>query len=218
MKRFLWIFLLLFALPVAAQQAAAQEAAQETTIALHTPDTALEMGDEFTVDVQLNATPELYGYEIQLAFDPAVVEVRDADDGVSGIQIVAGSLFADEGATFLLENSADNTVGTITYAIVLVNPAPPVAGSGTLLSIPFRAKADGAVDLHITASTLGTKQVTHIPHTIAPSDLHIGTTATFLYFYIGVALLLVCGGLLLLLTYRRRTPPPPPPQTVPQGA
>lgn len=207
MKRLILFALLLFALPVSAQ---------ETQLSIVTPNTHFNVGDEFTVEVQLEAAPDLYGYELEMTFDPAVVEVRDVDDETGGVQLASGSFFATatDGSTFLLQNMADNDVGTVRYAIVLVNPAPPVAGTGTLISIPFRAKTNGKVALAITDSQLGTKSADFVPHSIVETDIRIGANAIWTYLLIA-GLILFLTGLVGVILYRR-TPPPPP--LVAQGA
>ncbi len=185
MKQLAFLFLFLF---IAFGRVQAQEA--ETRITLHTPTTQLDIGDEFTVDVQLDTAPSLYGYDVRLQFDPDVVEIIDTDDGQSGVQLTAGTFFAQSESTFLLLNEGDNEMGQANFAIVLVNPAPAVAGSGILFSVPMRAIANGDVELSVLESTLATKEIEHVPHAVEAAEVQVGGFS-LLWIGLGAGLLLV---------------------------
>lgn len=100
-------------------------------VAGQTVDVAVEV-----VDVQ-----DLYGADVALSFDPAVVEVVDADPTLDGIQVGHG-LFLDPG--FVLFNLADNQVGALRMAITQMNPSLPKSGTGALVVVTLRGKLAGA--------------------------------------------------------------------------
>jgi len=101
------------------------------TVKIEPPASAVQVNDTFKAQVKVENVANLTAIELHLSFDPAVLEVIAVNDG--------GFLQAD----FSVQNTYDNTAGTIDYAVAQINHAP-VNGSGALLEIVFRAKAGGA--------------------------------------------------------------------------
>ena len=88
-----------------------------------------------TVDIVLDDVVDLYGAEVHLTFDPAVLQVQDADSNAPGEQIAPGEEFS-KGRGFVALNRFDNQRGTIDLAATLVNPAEPLPVSYTHLTLP----------------------------------------------------------------------------------
>lgn len=89
-----------------------------------------------TLDVMAENVTDLYGLEIHLKYDPAVLEAQDIKPDQEGVQIEPGTLLSvDKG--FVVANQVNSAEGKITYAITLLNPAPPVNGSGPVARISF---------------------------------------------------------------------------------
>ena len=112
---------------------------------LHPSAASLALGGTLSLELRALDVTDLYGVEAHLAFDPAVLEVVDADAAAPGVQVeLVGSFIRPD---FVAQNAADNSRGTIDIAFVQVNtedkPAVPATGSGTLARIEFRAKAAG---------------------------------------------------------------------------
>ena len=107
----------------------------------------------FAVEIPIDDVEALYGAEVQVVFDPAQVEVEDADPDWPGIQIELGPLFDPENRSIAL-NRVDNEVGRIDIALTLLNPAPPINGGGILARIPFRCLEEGASELAFASITL----------------------------------------------------------------
>jgi len=96
------------------------------------------------VDIVIADVTDLYAASVHLTFDPALLEVVDADPGRADVQIIPGSFPGpSEGPSDVTANSADNVAGTIDYDVTLLNDASPVTGSGTMATIRFRGKATG---------------------------------------------------------------------------
>jgi hypothetical protein len=91
---------------------------------------SIQVNNEVTVSVKAGDIGDLTALEIHLSFDPGILEV---------IRLDAGDFLAPD---FVVQNTFDNTAGTIDYAAAQINRAP-ANGSGTLLEIVFRAKASG---------------------------------------------------------------------------
>ncbi|MBN1877697.1 MAG: hypothetical protein JXA33_25970 [Anaerolineae bacterium] len=150
-KVLFWTITLVLLLP-----ATMTTANEEPRLQLSANNLHLAMGQEIAVDLLVANAPLIYGVESHLAFDPAVLEVVDADPNLIGVQLTPGN-FIDFEHAFVLQNQADNQAGTLDYALTLLNPAPPVQGNGVLAHITFRAKRDGAATIHIVSGLFGTQ-------------------------------------------------------------
>ena len=114
-----------------------------------------------TVDVVAGDIENLYGAQLQLTFDPSLVEVVDADGFTPGIQIEQGNFpVPDE----VILNLADNSAGTIEYAVSLQGDKPGVSGSGVLARITFHGLSDGVSDVAFSGSILSDPMSVPIEH------------------------------------------------------
>jgi hypothetical protein len=102
-------------------------------------DGELTLGGETTVDIMAENISGLYAAQMALQFDPALVEVVDAESGTTGTQVTPGSC---PPADFVAANSVDNETGIISYAATALSPSPPCDG-GLVMSITFRGLAPG---------------------------------------------------------------------------
>ncbi|MBI5965616.1 MAG: hypothetical protein HY863_19235 [Chloroflexi bacterium] len=91
---------------------------------------AARVGDTVTIPIKVENIADLTAVEVHLSFGPGVLEVVQLNDG--------GFIQVD----FAVQNTFDNTAGTIDYAVAQIN-RPPSNGSGVLFEIVFRAKAAG---------------------------------------------------------------------------
>lgn len=112
-----------------------------TVIRLDPAPAAIGEGQTAAVAVRIEDVSDLYGFDIRLSFDPAVVEVVDADPATPGVQIRPGDLLKLD---FVAKNVVDNEQGMIWFALTQVNPSAPVSGSGDAFFVTFRAKQPGA--------------------------------------------------------------------------
>jgi len=132
-----------------------------------TPDPLAIAGCEIAVlTVRINDVTNLYGADVLLTFDPNVLEVVDADgNSGNGIQVENAGMLSSR--IWVARNEANNGAGTVRYAVTLLNPAPPVNGSGDFIRIYFRAKTAGTSVLHFSYIKLA-----------APGGEEIFSTAT----------------------------------------
>ena len=147
--------------------------AQSTTITLDSSSALIQGCETIQVKIRINNVADLYGADVRLSFDPDVLEVVDADLGLDGIQLQNGGLLVPP--LYYALNAADNTAGTIQYAITQLNPTLEVSGSGILAIIRLRAKSTGVSALHFTYSKLATRNGAALPAT--PVDGNVSTTA-----------------------------------------
>jgi hypothetical protein len=106
------------------------EARGGTTITLESVTTTINGCDTLDLYVRLNDVTALYGADIRLAFDPAVLEV-------TAVQELSGLMQAP---FYVAVKQHNNTAGTVWMAWTQLNPTPPASGTGDFARITFRAK------------------------------------------------------------------------------
>jgi hypothetical protein len=105
-----------------------------------------------TVDVMVENVTDLYGLELHLKYTPEVLEAQDVKADQDGVQVEPGTLLpVSQG--FVVANQVNQAEGKVTYAITLLNPAPPVSGSGPVARLTFKV-------LQNASSTIEVEQVT----------------------------------------------------------
>lgn len=117
-------------------------------------------GATVQVPVSIRNVKDLYAVDFTLKFDPALLQVVDADPNTSGIQSSLGE-FLDPG--LLLFNLADNTQGTIHFVMSQYNPSEAKSGKGSLLLVNFQGVAEGVSPLEVISVTLSTREGVEIP-------------------------------------------------------
>jgi|GEM_PF-1476033 len=137
-------------------------------------------GDLVVVSATVKDASGIYGAEFHLTFDPALLQVQDADASIAGVQIApSGDVFpfvpaayhsgagqalyhysysASTGGYFVARCAGDNTIGTIDYAIVLLAPATGTDNSvsassagGAVATITFDTLDEGEPSIDFTA-------------------------------------------------------------------
>lgn len=150
--------------------------AQDPVVVRVAPATlTLAVGGESDVAVEVVEVEGLYGFDVRLSFDPAVVEVVDADPDQAGVQVSLGRML-DSGMA--VRDSADNEAGTIHYAMTQINPSEAKSGTGNLIVIRLRGKAAGATDLTITSLDLAARDATAIPASSQPGNVMVQSGAS----------------------------------------
>ena len=136
--------------------------AEGNALLLLSPTTAtISPGQTTDIVVQLDDIDNVYGIEMHLAFDPAIVSVVDADGDVEGVQIQPESCPKDD---FQIINEADNATGTIDYAVTQLNPTPACSG-GDVATITFQCLAVGQSDVSFGTSIIADADGQSIEHT-----------------------------------------------------
>lgn len=120
------------------------------------------------LDVVAENVTELYGAEFKLKFDPAVFSPQDLDPEKDGIQVETGSFLpANQG--FVVVNQADEVEGIVTYALTLLNPAPPVSGTGPLARVTFDVlQPEASSTIEIENAKLVSFSLQTIPSELTP--------------------------------------------------
>ncbi|MEO8083597.1 MAG: cohesin domain-containing protein [Ardenticatenales bacterium] len=97
---------------------------------------------DIPVELRIDDVSRLYGYRVQLHFDPTLLQVKDVSPGDDGVQVALGE-FLDPINSFVLLNRTDNATGTIDLSVTQTAPAPGANGGGLLATITFRGRAGG---------------------------------------------------------------------------
>jgi hypothetical protein len=118
--------------------------AQDDTIVTFAPLHAeVGVGATTTVDIRIENVTGLHYVDLYLTFDPALLEVVDADLDESGVQIQPGSFLTPavtEG------NTVYQADGEIYFASQMTS-SESVSGTGVLATIMFHGKASGESDI-----------------------------------------------------------------------
>jgi hypothetical protein len=119
---------------------------------------AVRPGQIFVVNLYVDNVTNLYAADVHLSYDPALLQVLDADPNTDGVQIQPLSTFL--APDFVIKKKACNVVdpsdpdcavaGTVRYAVTQTNPRQPVSGSGPLAAVTFQALALGTSPLTIS--------------------------------------------------------------------
>ena len=110
-------------------------------IGLSLPETAIYIGDAFTVELSAENVSDLAGWQFDVVFDPVVLETVEVNEG--------DFLKTSGGATYFQKGRIDNTTGKITKLSSARLSEDGVSGTGTLLSVTFTAKAAGQTQLRL---------------------------------------------------------------------
>jgi hypothetical protein len=111
-------------------------------------------GDVKTLDVRVKDVTMLAGAEVHLTYDPALLEVVDADPAVDGVQIAHGDFLNPE---FVVQNSADGVAGTVDYAIATMSLDNAVSGEGVLARVTFRGLSKGKTTIAVQGVLLANR-------------------------------------------------------------
>ncbi len=144
--------------------------AQGTTTVKVTPAAhTLPVGGVVELLVNVENVTNLYGVDLAISFDPNVLEVIDANPNKAGVQIAAGDLLKPD-----LEDINQVNNGVIGYIMTQVLPNTPVSGSGALVRITFRGKADGTSPVSLDSILLSDHLGAGISHTRQSGKIIVG--------------------------------------------
>ncbi len=157
----LFLISLIFALPVRAQSAR-----------LHTDPLSLEIkaGAQGNISIVFDHVEQLYGLEIHLSFDPAVIQVMDANASIDGVQVSRAAWLED---ALIAVNKVDNDQGVIDFAATLLRPAQPVSGRKTVLTVRLQGVTEGTTRLSIEDASLVNYEGMMIPTEIQSGFINI---------------------------------------------
>ena len=119
--------------------------AQGTTVVVDPASAEVAVGATTAVNLRIESVSELYGFEVHLTFNPALLEVVDADPSKAGVQVQPGTFLSSD---IVAQNDVDQVAGKVDFAASQMAPSEPVSGNGVLITVTFRGKAGGASDIN----------------------------------------------------------------------
>jgi hypothetical protein len=146
---------------------AAFSAAVADTVSLQPVSTISIVGSPLTLDVNVAGLTDLYAFQFDVIFDPAVL---------SAISITEGSLFSSVGV-FFSPGIIDNTAGTITFiGDSLSGPGPGISLDGTLAQILFNAIGPGSSSIDLANIVLLDSGLNDIAATASGAAVTVNST------------------------------------------
>ncbi len=98
-------------------------------------------GQTVVLSVRISGASDLFGYQFDLGFNPAVL---------AATSVTEGPFLSSGGATIFLPGTIDNVGGLISgIADILAGAVPGVSGSGTLVTASFQALAAGTSSISL---------------------------------------------------------------------
>ena len=151
-----------------------------------------QIGEQTTVDLVVEKVSALYKAQLHIRFDPEVLEVIDADPALEGIQVEPGTLPAPD---YIVQNRANNQIGTIDYALTQLPPRKPGEGDGVIARITFRAKKAALSQILLDQFLLADTEGSSIQAVPQHGQIRVmGNSIWMFAVAAGVAALLLIGG------------------------
>ncbi len=135
--------------PVSAQGARPDDRVPQsaTTLSIVPASAHVAVGSTITVDIRIENVSNLDYLDVLVTFDPALLEVVDANPAQDGVQIAVGAFFVNP---IVWSNSVEQ--GDI--ALTLQAASGAVTGSGVVATITFRGKGAGVSPVTIDEDRL----------------------------------------------------------------
>lgn len=118
------------------------------------------VGAQTTAEIWVQDVQGLAAIDMEVRFEPGLLQVVDADPNRDGIQVLPGDFLA---ADFVVRNDVDNAAGIIRYTVTQVAPTPPASGSGILVLINLQGVTPGTATLSFKTAMLASGSAQEIP-------------------------------------------------------
>lgn len=164
----------------------------------------LEAGESFAVNITITDVTDLYSWDMNMTFNPAVLNVENATEG---------TFLQQFNETITLPVRIDNTVGSVVIGGMFKPPWPEngATGSGVLATITFTVKGYGETPLHFQKSDTFKYEVNFpvgipIDHTTEDGVFRNATPTTLsIELIIGAVVSAIVGAGAVFFYMRRRT-------------
>jgi Cohesin domain len=161
------------------------------TVSVDSP-ASVSQGDSFAVDVNIADAIDIYDFQLDLTFDPSILQASD---------VLEGTFLSGGGSTFFFPGFIDNSAGDITFnADTLVGAIPGVDGGGVLLQFDFDALAPGTSSLDIQSLILQDSLGNLIDGTVANGSVTVASGETVPSPEPGALTMLIAGLAVLTLS------------------
>lgn len=124
------------------------------------------VGDSFALSIAVSGAVDLYAFQFDLAFDPALVAAASVSEG---------AFLMSAGPTFFVPGTIDNLAGVITLtANSLTGPIAGANGDGVLVELAFDALVAGATSIVIQNLVLLDSTLADIAFTARNGSVVVG--------------------------------------------
>jgi len=135
----------------------------DAVVSVSSPAT-VSQGDTFAVDVDIAEVIDLFAYQLDLNFNPSILQATGT--------ITEGSFFQSGGG--FVPGTIDNTLGSITSsADTLLGPSPGIDGNGTLIEFQFLAVGAGTSVLDLANIILLDSTLSNIEFTTTNASVTV---------------------------------------------
>lgn len=124
---------------------------QSTTLGFVPPAATVRVGDTLELDLRLADVRDLYAGQVEVTYDPAVLEIVDQNALQPGIQVTPGDFVAPFSTT---RNVVDTVNHKILFTFSRVGAQPGVSGSGTVVRVTVRGLGAGTSALGLAGTLL----------------------------------------------------------------
>ena len=161
------------------QQLGLVSLADDTVISIQSAEVSIPVGDDIWIAVWIDLPPDdpqdpeandLSGADVQVEFDPAVIQVLE----LAPVEETDPDFLLYHDSEFW--NEINNEEGYVRYAVCQTGK-PPATGSGALLRIHVRGLQDGATEVEFTRRDLSTIEGNPIPSSPTSGSIQVGTGA-----------------------------------------
>jgi hypothetical protein len=141
----------------------------DAVLSVQSPAT-VSQGSTFVVQVNISGAADVYDFQFDLGFNPAVLQATS---------VVEGAFLPGGGATFFIPGTIDNIGGSVANnADTLIGAVPGVSGAGplTLVLFDFTALAPGTSALTISNVILLDSTLANLNFTTTDSSVTVTAT------------------------------------------
>jgi Cohesin domain len=138
------------------------------TLSINAPATNPSLGSTFVINVQANGVSDLFAFQFDIAFNPAVLHA---------VSVAEGPFLPTGGTTAFVPGTIDNVGGHIAFnADTLIGAIPGVTGGGVLARITFQAQnTPGASPLSLSNIIFLSSSLSNITATVQNGSVSIGS-------------------------------------------
>jgi hypothetical protein len=132
---------------------------------------ALDVGEDASMEVMIRDVSNLFGFQMMIEFDPALLAVQDADTSSEEVQIELGDFVSPD---WILKNEVDVENGVIQLAVCSRAPSRPAGGDGVLATVTWQGLAAGTSDIALSDVLLSTPRGESIPVQTEAAQVTVG--------------------------------------------
>jgi hypothetical protein len=131
-------------------------AQSSTVVRVVTSTASPALGSSFTVTISVSNVQNLYGLEVILNWDPAVLQATNAETHLGVESFSDGILHESSNSPpiFIAENNLAHALGEYTLDATSMAPAAAFTGSGNIVKITFNAIGKGVSALDLQSQLL----------------------------------------------------------------